>query len=510
MSANNQLEYYWYDTQSLYNSVSHPNNASEFDRFFDTSESGVSFGGSGSWNSTIHWGNSNQNTELGSTNNKPSYLPGDGYSWKVEGYLVPPESGTYTIGVDGDDAIDVKIGDEFPATWYGGHGFDNNYGHNGTISLTGGESYTFRARMEEGGGGDGISVAWIRPSSSSYELIPTSAFSTVPPTQIPSYSGPSNLSVSNTSSSQISLDWSNASFGGYSLYRDQNSGSTASDYSEIDKTSTSSYTDSGLEDGEQYYYRVGSDLGSQQNPADNALQLQSVYGDGNSGSYYIDLPGVGVTETYCLLDSTYNEGGWMLAMKADRGSRFDYSSSYWTNNNTYNTSSTDRSTADAKFDVFNQFQGKELLAIWPDLNASGGCISNAPEWTWYEYNYPRVINQNTSTMLNLFQNANREFITDAKTWCGWGGGNVFSSQEDVRFYGFNYTSNGNDGKSRWGFGWNENGGGLYPGGDETSPDVTGGIGIYHRGETHSAGDIISCCEDNTGFNRSARVEIYVR
>lgn len=170
------LTYYWYDTQSLYNSNSHPGSASEFDNYFDSNRGDVSSGGSGNWTNTIHWGDGGQGTGTGSVNSKPSYLPGGGYSWKVEGYIIPPESGTYTIGIDGDDAIDIFINNTNVVNWYGGHGFDGNYGHSGNINLTGTNKYSFRARMEEGSGGDGISVAWKTPSNSSWTQIPPSVF----------------------------------------------------------------------------------------------------------------------------------------------------------------------------------------------------------------------------------------------------------------------------------------------------------------------------------------------
>jgi hypothetical protein len=113
-----------------------------------------------------------------------------------------------------------------------------------------------------------------------------------------------------------------------------------------------------------------------------------------------------------------------------------------------------------------------------------------------------------------------KFIKDAKTFSGWQAG-IFSSQADVRFYGFNYKNAGltygGAGHARWGFGWNENGEGLYSspatmagGGATGSNDVWGGIGLDANGGSYSAGDRISCCQDSTGINRTARVEIYIR
>jgi hypothetical protein len=63
-------------------------------------------------------------------------------------------------------------------------------------------------------------------------------------------------------------------------------------------------------------------------------------------------------------------------------------------------------------------------------------------------------------------------------------------------------------RTRWGFGWNENGGGLFPGGNMGSDDVMGGIGMANG--SYSAGDLVNCCQNRTGINRTARVEVYIR
>ena len=84
-----------------------------------------------------------------------------------------PETGTYTFGVDSDDASDVLINGNMVASYYGGHGFSGGVSnHTGTVSLTQGNQYDFAARFEEGGGGDGIAVAWQKPSDSSLSKFP--------------------------------------------------------------------------------------------------------------------------------------------------------------------------------------------------------------------------------------------------------------------------------------------------------------------------------------------------
>jgi len=245
------------------------------------------------------------------------------------------------------------------------------------------------------------------------------------------------------------------------------------------------------------------------------------------GVYLIDLPSVGPTYTFCLLDSKWDGGGWMMAMKAAAtGTTFNYGANYWTTDNTLNATSVTQSSGDAKFEVMNKFAAKDIMARWPDISTNGGSIANTGTWTWMENNFN---NSTRQTLISFFTTpSNRTltsgafggsgyFIKDAKTFSGWQSG-VFSSQTDIRFYGFNYASYpgpqyNQSAKVRWGFGWNENGEGLFPGVAGAAPgsnDISGGIGMDSNYGSYSAGDKINCCADTTGINRQARVEIYVR
>lgn len=244
------------------------------------------------------------------------------------------------------------------------------------------------------------------------------------------------------------------------------------------------------------------------------------------GVYSLNLPTVGLTNVYCLLDPKWDGGGWMMAMKAAAtGTTFNYSANYWTTDNTLNPTETNQNAGDAKFEVMNKFQAKDIMARWPDISTNGGSIPSTGTWTWMENNFNGGTRQ---TLIGFFTSpSNRTytsptfggsgyFIKDAKTFSGWQSG-VFSSQTDIRFYGFNYVPNpgyGVNAKVRWGFGWNENSEGLFPGNNVASymgsNDVSGGIGMDSSFGSYSAGDKISCCQDTTGINRQARVEIYVR
>lgn len=263
----------------------------------------------------------------------------------------------------------------------------------------------------------------------------------------------------------------------------------------------------------------------------SAAQLKSDFGYNTDGVYWINLPTVGPTQIYCIMNSAYDGGGWMMAMKATTGTTFSYYSNYWTTTNTLNPTDNTRNNADAKYNTFNYFKAKDLLAIWPDITTgTGGSITGQGVWTWLEDNFYYYFGNgyvNTNIELVNFFNSNIGigyapggsglFKKDAKTFSGWASG-TFSSQVDIRFYGFNYVNNPNfntAGAVRWGFGWNENGEGIYPSITQStvylgSNDVSGGIGMDAGFGSYSAGDKINCCNDTTGINRSARVEMYVR
>ena len=134
---------------------------------------------------------------------------------------------------------------------------------------------------------------------------------------------------------------------------------------------------------------------------------------------------------------------------------------------------------DAKFEVMNRYEAKDMLAVWPDIQNGGSIPTSNRGWTWLQNNFyggTRIV------PITFWNTVDRSFIGDATLFSGWAPG-VFTSQISVRFYGFNYRALGTDTRARWGFGWNENPTiGLFPSGNESSPDVAGGIGLVYRGE----------------------------
>jgi hypothetical protein len=240
--------------------------------------------------------------------------------------------------------------------------------------------------------------------------------------------------------------------------------------------------------------------------APSAVYIKNRTGTNTNGVYWINLPTVGPTQIYCIMDSSVDGGGWMMALKATRGTTFPYDSSHWTTVTTLNPTNYNRNDGDAKFHTMNYFVSKDMMALWPDIpynygSGTGGnlSLSTYNNWCWLRNNYNSGTRQ---TLISYFSSGDNISYGTPK---GLERGTAFSSQGGNSFYGKNFTAFANM-KVRWGFAWNNEG-------DWGSNDVIGGLGMYTNWgslQSFSAGDQIGCCQDYTGINRSARVELYIR
>jgi hypothetical protein len=194
-------------------------------------------------------------------------------------------------------------------------------------------------------------------------------------------------------------------------------------------------------------------------------------------------------------------GGWMLSMKATTGTTFQYSSTHWTTASVLNKSDLTRNNGDAKYDVFNNYKGSSVMALWPDLttygNGSLGASNPYSCWSWVQ-DYDQFTY--TRTPLELFQSGPNISVATYNTFSGWNG-SIWSSQAGNNFYGFNFNTYTNA-SVRWGFAFNNE---L----DWLTNDVNCGIGMNWPGIAYSAGDYFNAA-GTVGLNRSMRVEVYVR
>ena len=135
-------------------------------------------------------------------------------------------------------------------------------------------------------------------------------------------------------------------------------------------------------------------------PAANALETLADYPTAPDGLYWITCGGT-PTQIYCVMNSLYDGGGWMLLMKATRGTTFSFNSTYWTNNTTtLNPTDLTLNDADAKYAAFNSVSVKDVMAWWPDVGYTGGTIPSTPYWTWhinnwYSSNFPSMTGNST-------------------------------------------------------------------------------------------------------------------
>jgi len=449
-----QLDYWVYRTHAGNGSTTqYPAVAAskaDLDNIFNSNNSNTTLVQTGRTNSTriLDWQNSTELNALGIT------APNNGiyFAIKVQGTFIPLESGTYTFTLESDDASDLTMNGTSVISTYMGQAVPALGTRTGTINLSAGQKYFFEARMQQGGGGYGLRMYWKSPSQAS-----------------------------------------------------------PSSYTSVHPANT--FYQAWTQNVQELVANPIMDGLSAATAAPNAKYIQTAFSNFTDGVYWINLPIVGPTQIFCLLNSAVNGGGWMLMMKATRGTTFSYNSSYWTTINTLNPTENNRNNGDAKFNTMNYFYAKDIMALWPDIawnansSTTGGSVNTNGSygvWCWLQNNFNNGVR---ITPVNFFSSASKLFFGDAKSYGGWNGG-VFSAQSSVRFYGFNYT-NASNAQVRWGFAWNENAPlALYPTGDEGSNDVSGGIGMNYG--SYSAGDYIGCCQDNTGINRTARVEVYVR
>jgi len=143
----------------------YPSTRSEMDRLFNTSFAATTLWWTGtiSGNQSLNFNNYLTLTAAGAAvpNN------GDFYSTEITFLFTPQETGNYTFGLTSDDGGDLWLMNYGNVIeWYGGKG-TGTYRY-GTVSLIANTTYTFIARMQEYGGGDGLFVVWRRPSQSGF------------------------------------------------------------------------------------------------------------------------------------------------------------------------------------------------------------------------------------------------------------------------------------------------------------------------------------------------------
>jgi len=129
------------------------NNATEFDFLLNTANSNTSITHTGEVPLNIMCDGSIQTPHWG----------GDFYAIKFEFWFIPTQTGSYSFGINSDDASDISVDGTIISTYYGGHGA-GGYQY-GSKSMVAGTRYKIVTRYQEYGGGDALFVRWSRPSA---------------------------------------------------------------------------------------------------------------------------------------------------------------------------------------------------------------------------------------------------------------------------------------------------------------------------------------------------------
>ena len=132
------------------------------------------------------------------------YGPNHEYLSVFSGYIEAPTTGTYGIGIDGDDAVEVIIDGVTITGWYGGHGKAGSAQFTVNINLDAGY-HDIIFRHQEKSGGDNYYLYWKKPGDASFSIVPSGNLSScnlvLKPAVVPSCGTPDpqlQLSTYNT------------------------------------------------------------------------------------------------------------------------------------------------------------------------------------------------------------------------------------------------------------------------------------------------------------------------
>ena len=143
------------NNQAEYNA--HPASSSDFDAMFDYANK-----------NTTTWTHYGRDTATKAftwpwSNILPRHAD-QNFGWIIEGYFVPPTSGTYKFQLNSDDRSDFWFDANDDGTITNtGIGLGNGAREVDVTNLTAGVSYKFRVRFEQGVGGANLTLKWKSP-----------------------------------------------------------------------------------------------------------------------------------------------------------------------------------------------------------------------------------------------------------------------------------------------------------------------------------------------------------
>lgn len=145
---------------------SHPSTTRTMDNLFNSDAINSRRCGTKAISNGIYASGANNNPFNGARTPGDQICGNDYYITQIKGKLKVDTTGTYKLSVDGDDAVDVKLGGT-TVGWYGGHGPLNSGSddHSGSVNLQINVEYDITYRHEEVAGGDSWALYWQPPQN---------------------------------------------------------------------------------------------------------------------------------------------------------------------------------------------------------------------------------------------------------------------------------------------------------------------------------------------------------
>ncbi|MCL3780808.1 DUF2341 domain-containing protein [Prolixibacteraceae bacterium JC049] len=141
---------------------------------------------------------------------------GSNFGGRLSGYIVAPKTGYYNFFIASDDHSEFRISpddnagnlpndkDAYVTAWAGYHNYwDGDCKHSGNKFLVKGRMYYFEGIYKEGGGGDHMTIAWLKPGSTNLEIIPSSVLSSTKVKPLVISATGTNLKCNNDNSGKI-------------------------------------------------------------------------------------------------------------------------------------------------------------------------------------------------------------------------------------------------------------------------------------------------------------------
>lgn len=160
--------------------------------------------------------------------------------------------------------------------------------------------------------------------------------------------------------------------------------------------------------------KIGANILDGLTPQTAAISAQKIKEDtatNTNGIYWINISGTPV-QVYCMMDSSFSGGGWMLCMRGQGTQQYGYGNSAWTDSTEYSASELLSNTHGtfAKNIIFFGYTGSSRIII-----DAGGFSGNSADGQYRQMEF--VFNGTNSPNGLMFSTSN--YLSSGPTYSTW-------------------------------------------------------------------------------------------